>query len=186
MNHEEMRALMGVYKRNPEYFTENDTDALAQHAQGVGVSMPKTVEDDDFNMLRVVQQAADGVIKGGIGFIDPEWGGKPRNTAEEIAKSVGELGGFVGAFFLPVGEALNLVGHAAGWMRMGRTAEIAINSAAHWSQNVTSVPLAVGNWAVEKVGVESAARAASGLSKVIGMGGFIGEEAALGIGKQMV
>jgi len=94
-----------LYREHPDWFTQEQVEALQQRAQNLGVDIEQDPDGADFNLFNTVGQALSGFASG---LTTIHTGDDPRNTAEAISRNIGHLLGFVG--FIP---GLGLLGRTA-------------------------------------------------------------------------
>ena len=85
--------LVSSYRKDPRKFNDKLISQLEEHANHYQIRFNRNLEDEEFKMLETVKQVGSGFISG---FTTLEMGAQPRNEYENIARSLGHLGGFVG------------------------------------------------------------------------------------------
>lgn len=98
MGDDQFGFLTEAYKRNPFAFTVEQTDALDNEHRARGLRLERNKDADNFSLLRTVEQVGSGFLSG---LTTLQIGDAPQNVTEEIARSAGNLLGFVG--FVPGG-----------------------------------------------------------------------------------
>lgn len=115
MPDETLLQLRDLYKTNPSVFSSESTDFLKSRLAEAGLPMDAN-DQSDFSLSRTVLQFLGGTAQG---FTTIPVGDDPRNDAEQIARNIGHLLGFVG--YIPVPEAALA---RVGALGVGRTAGI--------------------------------------------------------------
>jgi hypothetical protein len=109
----QMMVRLDLYSKNPHLFTQMDQQRLREFATQSGIELPEPV-DTSFDLARTVKQAVEGYVSG---FTTLKFGEEPVNEAENIARSLGHLAGFVG--FFPGASLLKNLGFAGGARALG-------------------------------------------------------------------
>jgi hypothetical protein len=127
----QLQFKLQLYKNQPNYFNDDELDVLKTQLTDAGVD--KSVldnighatngRDSDFSLGRSIANFVEGTFEGAT-TLDTEFV-KPQNTADKISRSIGELGGFVGSFFLPVGYLAKGLGFAAKGAKAANMGKVA-------------------------------------------------------------
>ena len=90
---DETKQYVNYYKQSPRAFTPEQLNTLKQHVGLYNLPFAESEFDNSFNILRAVRAAGEGYLSG---FTTMNIGEQPKSTGESIARSIGQLGGFVG------------------------------------------------------------------------------------------
>tara|TARA_B110000444_G_scaffold222760_1_gene224923 strand:- start:213 stop:9071 length:8859 start_codon:yes stop_codon:yes gene_type:complete len=120
-----------LYKSQPNYFNDDELDLLKTQLSEAGIDKGVLDEikhtgngrDSNFSIGRTLANFMEGTVEGAttlsLGVTEP------KNTADTIARSLGNLGGFVGTVFTPIKPlvaGLNLAAKGAKAVKLGKTA----------------------------------------------------------------
>jgi hypothetical protein len=110
---QETKQYIRFYRKNPRAFSHDQVRSLKQHAQHYNISVDEDELDNTFSPLRAIRSAGEGFLSG---FTTINIGDQPKNQYEGIARSIGQLAGFVGYLpSKPISAASKLMG-GVGWM----------------------------------------------------------------------
>lgn len=160
-----LKKLAVLSKERPELFEAQDLIGINEMAGQYGISGDlHTGNEDDFSLLKLGEQAVAGVVAGFTAL--PSFAERPKNVAEDISYSLGHLTGFVGMLFPGLGtiggaaaKGIGVLGRAAGAAGAVGWAERAVTTASAVAK-FRSVPMAVADWSVAKMGSTAAAQVA--------------------------
>lgn len=96
MDDNTLQTLNTLYQQRPETFTDDQVSALQAAHEQAGLPFTPNKAAAPFNLINTVAQLGEGYLQG---FTTIKMGEAPQNTIEGIARSVGNLLGFVG--FVP-------------------------------------------------------------------------------------
>lgn len=138
-----------LYQNQPNIFNDDELDLLKSQLTDAGVdkSIIDTMghatngRDSEFSLGRSISNFVEGTFTGAT-TLNTEFV-KPKNTADKISRSIGELGGFVGSFFLPLGylsKGLGLAAKGARSVNAGRVAS-GLDKAAEKLPKFNAIPI---------------------------------------------
>lgn len=155
---QQYRNLNQLYQSNPRMFSADQVDQIEQLGNYVGERFVRDPEAAEFSLMETIKQTASGFVSG---FTTIQIGDAPENNVEAIARNVGSLMGFLG--YVPglgmgtkfmattiartsmgIGKA---IGKGSSFARMGVKAAEGV----HRANNITSIPMMVGNKVANKV-----------------------------------
>lgn len=139
-DNETMLQLRDLYNTNPSVFSSESKDFLQNRLANAGLSFDPN-DQSDFSLSRTVLQFLGGTAQG---FTTIPVGDDPRNDAEQIARNIGHLLGFVG--YIPVPEAALA---RVGVLGVGRTAGILAKTVG--VTRIKSAPMAVADIAMSGI-----------------------------------
>jgi hypothetical protein len=151
MADQQLDLLNALYQSNPSYFSEEDISLLQTRNEQEDIPFQKiedtrVVEDNLWNTVsRGMLMLHTGMLEGFTTLPVNDWVGlKPRNTAEQLFSSIGQLMGFIGGFIPGPGllGKLGLTSAARGISMLGRTAKAAkIASEGKYFLQLKSLPM---------------------------------------------